>query len=30
MLEPDGIHLSQWEKCVFGHKVVGLIERALD
>lgn len=30
MLGPDGIHLSWWEKQVFGHKVAGMIERALN
>ncbi|KAK4832387.1 hypothetical protein QYF61_022242 [Mycteria americana] len=30
MLGPDGIRLSQWGKQVFGHKLVGLIRRALN
>lgn len=29
MVGPDGIHLSQREKCPFQHKLVGLMEAAL-
>lgn len=30
MLGPDGIHLSQWGKCFFAHKLAGLIEQGLN
>lgn len=29
-LGPDGIHLSQWGKSIFAHKLTGLFERALN
>ncbi|KAJ7408371.1 hypothetical protein BTVI_59779 [Pitangus sulphuratus] len=30
MLGPDGIHLPQWGKCFFAHKLAGQIERTLE